>query len=82
MSLAPTNIESAWTEKKTSVKGKQPLFGSCIVCVDSFRLLTTSVRVSWKVETRFLFYPKNGVTRLMFNLSDFLPRSTLIVPYV
>ena len=82
MSLAPTNEESAWTGKKTSVRKKQPPFRSGIACVDSFRLLTTSVRVMWKVETRFLFYSKNGVTRLMFNLSDLLPRSTLIVPFV
>ena len=82
MSLAPTNEESAWMGKKTSAREKQPLFGSGMVCVDSFRLLTTSVRVSWKVETRFLFYSKNSMTRLMFNLSDLLLRSTLIVPFV
>ena len=29
-----------------------------------------------------LICSKNGVTRLMFNLSDLLPRSTLIVPFV
>ncbi len=54
MSLASTNEESAWTEKKISVRRKQPPSGSDIVSVDSFRLLTTSVRVMWKVETRFL----------------------------
>ncbi len=53
MSLAPTNEESAWMGKKTSVRKKNPS-GSDVVCVDSFRLLTTSVRVMWKVETRFL----------------------------
>ena len=82
MSLAPTNEASAWTGKKTSVRKKTFPSGSVIVCVDSFRLLTTSVRVMWKVETRILFYSKNGVTCLMFNLSDLLPRSTLIVPFV
>ena len=82
MSLTPTNEESAWTEKKSSVRKKQPPLRSGIACVDSFQLLTTSVRVMWKVETRILFYSKNGVTRLMFNLSDLLPRSTLIVPFV
>ena len=81
MSLAPTNEESAWTGKKTSVRKKDSPSGSVIACVDSFRLLTTSVRVIWKVET-MLIYSKNGVTRLMFNLSDLLPRSTLIVSFV
>ena len=52
MSLAPTNEESAWMGKKTSVRKKNPS-GSDVVCVDSFRLLTTSVRVMWKVETKF-----------------------------
>ncbi len=54
------------------------------MCVDSFRLLTASIRVMWKVETRFKPYSKKGVTLLIFNLSNLLPRSTstLIVPFV
>jgi hypothetical protein len=36
MSLAPTNEESAWTGKKTSVRRKQPPCGSVIACVDVF----------------------------------------------
>ena len=51
-------------------------------CVDSFRLLATSVKLLWKVETKILFYSKKGITLLMFNLSDLLPHSTLIVPFV
>ena len=56
--------------------------GSDIVCVDSFRLLTASIRVMWKVETRFKPYSKKGVTLLIFNLSNLLPHSTLFVPFV
>ncbi len=61
---------------------KQTPSGSGIECVDSFRLLTTSVRFMWKVETEILFDSKTDVTHLMFNLSDLLPHSTLIVPFV
>jgi len=84
MSLAPTNEESAWTGKKTSVRKKTSLSGSVIACVDSFSI-TNNKRKSY-MERRdsilFYSYSKNGVTRLMFNLSDLLPRSTLIVPFV
>ena len=84
MSLAPTNEESAWTGKKTSVRKKINLrWERHVSCVDSFRLLTTSVRVMWKVETRLVkFYSKNGVTSLIFKLFNLLLRSTLIVPFV
>ena len=81
MSLTPTNEESVQTGKKIFVKKKHPPSGSGIACVDSFRLLTASIRFMWKVETKMLFYSKI-VTLLMFNLSNLLPRSTLIVPFV
>ncbi len=82
MALAPTNEASAWMGKKTSVRKKISSCGSVIACVDSFRLLTTSIRFMWKVETKTSSYSKKGVTLLMFNLSNLLLRSTLIVPFV
>jgi hypothetical protein len=82
MSLAPMNEESAWMGKKTSVRKNNLQVAVAFVCVDSFRLLTTSIRLMWKVETIILFYSKKGVILLMFNLSDLLLHSTLIVPFV
>ena len=81
MSLAPTNEESAWTGKKTSMGKNNLRVGVAFVCVDTFRLLTTSIRLMWKVETK-IFYSRKGGTLLIFNLSDLLPHSTLIVPFV
>jgi hypothetical protein len=82
MSLAPTNEESAWMGKKTSVRKNNLRVGVAFACVDSVRLLTTSIRLF--VERRdlnFILF-KKGVTLLMFNPSDLLPLSTLIVPFV
>ena len=54
MSLAPTNEESVWMGKKTYVRKNNLQVGVAFASVDSFRLLTTSIRVMWKVETRLV----------------------------
>ena len=82
MSLAPTNEESARTGKKTSVRKKTSPSGSVIACVDSFSITKNKRKRYMEGRDYILFYSKNGVTRLIFNLSDLLPRSTLIVPFV
>ena len=64
------------------MRKNNPRLGVAFMCVDSFWLLTTSVRLCREFRDRCLFYSKNGVTLLMFNRSDLLPRSTLIVPFV
>ena len=69
--------------------GKENLFeektfpsGSVIACVDSFSITKNKRKRYMEGRDYILFYSKNGVTRLMFNLSDLLPRSTLIVSFV
>ena len=51
MSLAPTNEESVWNARGKPVRKKTLGVQETYVYVDSFRLLTTSVRVWWRVGT-------------------------------